>query len=114
MNTTYEQLIRWKKPDKSQCLENAFKIIDGDFVRKSDGTGIVHIAPTFGEKDFELAKKKNIPLMMIKGKNKNLIPLVDKKGRFIKNFHPLFNGQFLKREYDIKNHAEISTDLKIA
>ncbi|MGX7592924.1 isoleucine--tRNA ligase [Candidatus Karelsulcia muelleri] len=115
LNTGYEQLIRWKKPDKSQCLENAFKIIAGDFVSKTEGTGIVHISPTFGEKDFELAKTKNIPLMMIKGKNNKLIPLVDKKGRFIKNLHPLFSGQFLKKEYEKKTTTyEISTDIKIA
>ncbi|MGX7590387.1 isoleucine--tRNA ligase [Candidatus Karelsulcia muelleri] len=115
LNTTYEQLIRWKTPDTSQCLENAFKIIDGDFVSQYDGTGIVHIAPTFGEQDFELAKTNNIPLMMIKGKNNKLIPLVDKKGRFIKNLHPLFSGQFLKREYEKKTkNSERSTDLKIA
>ncbi|WDR79139.1 isoleucine--tRNA ligase [Candidatus Karelsulcia muelleri] len=115
LNTAYEQLIRWKKPDKSQCLENAFKIIAGDFVSQYDGTGIVHISPTFGEKDFELAKTNNIPLMMIKGKKNKLIPLVDKKGRFIKNLHPLFSGQFLKKEYSKKTKkSEISTDIKLA
>ncbi|MGX7589958.1 isoleucine--tRNA ligase [Candidatus Karelsulcia muelleri] len=115
LNTAYEQLIRWKKPDKSQDLENAFKILDGDFVSQYEGTGIVHISPTFGEKDFELAKTKNIPLMMIKGKKNKLIPLVDKKGRFIKNLHPLFSGQFLKKEYSKQTKTyEISTDLKLA
>ncbi|MGX7590243.1 isoleucine--tRNA ligase [Candidatus Karelsulcia muelleri] len=114
LDTKYEQLITWKKP--SEGCEKAFKIIDGDFVRQSEGTGVVHIAPSFGEKDFELAKNKKIPLMMIRGKKKNLIPLVDNKGKFIKNLHPLFSGKFIKTEYENKkeNSLSKSTDFKIA
>ncbi|MGX7593205.1 isoleucine--tRNA ligase [Candidatus Karelsulcia muelleri] len=118
LDTKYDQLITWKKPYEG--CEKAFQIIDGDFVSKSEGTGVVHIAPTFGEKDFELAKKKQIPMMMIRGKKNKLIPLVDNKGKFIQNLHPLFSGKFIKKEYEkIKENNkdkanDLSTDLKIA
>ncbi|WP_262896321.1 isoleucine--tRNA ligase [Candidatus Karelsulcia muelleri] len=116
LDTKYEQLITWKKPYEG--CEKAFKIIAGDFVRQSEGTGVVHIAPSFGETDFELAKNKKIPMMMIRGKNNNLIPLVDKKGKFIKNLHPLFSGKFIKTEYENKKEKSFSksksTDFKIA
>ncbi|UOQ32928.1 Isoleucine--tRNA ligase (Ile-tRNA) [Candidatus Karelsulcia muelleri] len=116
LDTKYEQLITWKKPYEG--CEKAFKIIDGDFVSESEGTGVVHIAPCFGEKDFELAKKKKIPMMMIKGKKNTLIPLVDNKGKFIKNLHPLFSGKFIKKEYENKKEKslsnDLSTDFKIA
>ncbi|MGX7592377.1 isoleucine--tRNA ligase [Candidatus Karelsulcia muelleri] len=113
LDTKYEQLITWKKPYVG--CKKAFKIIDGDFVSKSEGTGVVHIAPTFGEKDFELAKKNQIPLMMIMGKKNHLIPLVDKRGKFIKNLHPLFSGKFIKKEYENKtNEKTSSTDFQIA
>ncbi|MGX7591954.1 isoleucine--tRNA ligase [Candidatus Karelsulcia muelleri] len=114
LDTKYDQLITWKKPDEG--CEKAFKIIDGDFVSKSEGTGVVHIAPTFGEKDFELAKTKQIPMMMIRGKNNQLIPLVDNKGKFIQNLHPLFSGKFIKTEYEKKKDKsnDLSTDFKLA
>ncbi|MGX7590531.1 isoleucine--tRNA ligase [Candidatus Karelsulcia muelleri] len=118
LDTKYEQLITWKKPYEG--CEKAFKIIAGDFVSQSEGTGVVHIAPSFGEKDFELAKKNQIPMMMIRGKKKNLIPLVDNKGKFIKNLHPLFSGKFIKKEYENKKEKSLSndfsksTDFKIA
>ncbi|MGX7585985.1 isoleucine--tRNA ligase [Candidatus Karelsulcia muelleri] len=116
LDTKYEQLITWKKPYEG--CEKAFQIIAGDFVRQSEGTGVVHIAPSFGETDFELAKNKKIPMMMIRGKNKNLIPLVDNKGKFIKNLHPLFSGKFIKTEYENKKEKSFSksksTDFKIA
>ncbi|MGX7576702.1 isoleucine--tRNA ligase [Candidatus Karelsulcia muelleri] len=116
LDTKYEQLITWKKPYEG--CEKAFQIIAGDFVRQSEGTGVVHIAPSFGETDFELAKNKKIPMMMIRGKNNNLIPLVDKKGKFIKNLHPLFSGKFIKTEYENKKEKSFSksksTDFKIA
>ncbi|MGX7592785.1 isoleucine--tRNA ligase [Candidatus Karelsulcia muelleri] len=115
LDTKYEQLITWKKPYEG--CEKAFKIIDGDFVSKSEGTGVVHIAPTFGEKDFELAKKNKIPMMMIRVKKKKLIPLVDNKGKFIKNLHPLFSGKFIKKEYENETKAydkELSTDFQLA
>ncbi|MGX7590104.1 isoleucine--tRNA ligase [Candidatus Karelsulcia muelleri] len=113
LDTKYDQLITWKKPYEG--CEKAFKIIDGDFVSKSEGTGVVHIAPTFGEKDFELAKNKKIPMMMIRGKNNQLIPLVDNQGKFIQNLHPLFSGKFIKKEYENKKDKDnLATDLKLA
>ncbi|MGX7592094.1 isoleucine--tRNA ligase [Candidatus Karelsulcia muelleri] len=118
LDTKYEQLITWKKPYEG--CEKAFQIIDGDFVSKSEGTGVVHIAPTFGEKDFELAKNKKIPMMMIRVKKKKLIPLVDNQGKFIKNLHPLFSGKFIKKEYENEKNEnkaydkELSTDFQLA
>ncbi|MGX7593423.1 isoleucine--tRNA ligase [Candidatus Karelsulcia muelleri] len=111
LDTKYEQLITWKKPYEG--CKKAFKIIDGDFVSQSEGTGVVHIAPTFGEKDFELAKTNKIPLMMILGKTNHLIPLVDQRGKFINNLHPLFSGKFIKKEYENKT-TDQTTDFKIA
>jgi len=106
----YEQLINWVKPERE-----AFKVLLGDFVTTDEGTGIVHIAPTFGADDFKVAKKYNIPSLLITDKNKHQGPLVDKKGRFVpiedldskflSNFvnteeYREFAGRFVKNEYD--------------
>ena len=106
----YEQLIEWVKPKG-----RAFEVITGDFVTTEDGTGIVHIAPTFGADDDRVAKQNGIvPLVVedIDGKNQ---ALVDKTGRFflIENMAPSFvetqvnapkytefAGRFVKNEYD--------------
>ena len=61
----------------------AFRVVDADFVNTSDGTGIVHLAPTFGADDFNVAKQKSLPLMLVRDINKNLVPLVDFNGRFV-------------------------------
>jgi isoleucyl-tRNA synthetase len=53
---SYQQLINWVDPGKG-----AFKVLTGDFVTTEDGTGIVHIAPTFGADDFRVARKNNVP-----------------------------------------------------
>ena len=73
----YEQLIPWANPG-----EGAFKIIPGDYVTTEDGTGIVHIAPTFGADDAFVAKKAGVPGMVFitkKGENR---PMVDMTGKF--------------------------------
>ncbi|MCH5335140.1 MAG: isoleucine--tRNA ligase [Alistipes sp.] len=73
----YEQLIAWVKPDG-----DAFRVITGDYVTTSDGTGIVHIAPTFGADDDRVARAAGIPpLFMVDKAGKNR-PMVDLKGRF--------------------------------
>lgn len=107
---SYEQLIQWVKPGRE-----AFKVLLGDFVTTEEGTGIVHIAPTFGADDFKVAKKYNIPPLLITDKNQHQCPLVDKKGRFIpledlnsgfiKQFvnteeYSQFAGRYVKNEYD--------------
>lgn len=76
----YEQLLPWVKP----YGEDAFRVISGDYVTTEDGTGIVHIAPTFGADDAFVAKKAGIPpLMMITQKGKTA-PMVDLQGRFFR------------------------------
>ncbi|MFI3291932.1 MAG: isoleucine--tRNA ligase [Rikenellaceae bacterium] len=74
---SYEQLLPWVKP-----MGKAFEVITGDFVTTSDGTGIVHIAPTFGADDDRAAKVAGIaPLFMVDKAGKEQ-PMVDKSGKF--------------------------------
>ena len=74
---SYEQLIPWVNPGK-----NAFKVITGDFVTTEDGTGIVHIAPTFGADDDRVAKAHGVPPLMLTDKEGNRRPMVDMSGKF--------------------------------
>lgn len=74
----YEQLIDWVKPD-----HGAFKVLTGDFVTTEEGTGIVHIAPTFGADDYRIGKEKGVPPLLVRRKDGTLGPLVDKKGRMV-------------------------------
>ncbi|SFN71548.1 Isoleucyl-tRNA synthetase [Chryseobacterium oleae] len=113
--TQYEQLIPWFTPNNSP--EKAFRVILGDFVTTEDGTGIVHIAPTFGADDARVAKEAGIPPMLIKDENDNLVPLVDLQGRFIKgeNVPELFSGKYIKNEYyDDGTAPEKSWDVELA
>ncbi len=78
----YEQLIPWIKPMEE--LGDAFRVITGDYVTTSDGTGIVHIAPTFGADDDRVARAAGIaPLFVIDTAGKNC-PMVDRSGRFFR------------------------------
>ncbi|MFN1218635.1 isoleucine--tRNA ligase [Chryseobacterium kwangjuense] len=111
----YEQLVPWFTPNDSP--EKAFRVILGDFVTTEDGTGIVHIAPTFGADDARVAKEAGIPPMLIKDENDNLVPLVDLQGRFIKgeNVPELFSGKYIKNEYyDEGTAPEKSWDVELA
>lgn len=113
--TQYEQLIPWFTP--SETPEKAFRVILGDFVTTEDGTGIVHIAPTFGADDARVAKDAGIPPMLIKDENDNLVPLVDLQGRFIKgeNVPEVFSGTYIKNEYyDDGTAPEKSWDVELA
>jgi isoleucyl-tRNA synthetase len=113
--TQYEQLIPWFTPEESP--EKAFRVIIGDFVTTEDGTGIVHIAPTFGADDARVAKEAGIPPMLIKDGNDNLVPLVDLQGRFIKgeNVPEVFSGKYIKNEYyDDGTAPEKSWDVELA
>ena len=122
----YEQLIEWVKPKGK-----AFEVIPGDFVTTEDGTGIVHIAPTFGADDDRVAKQNGIaPLIVedIEGKSQ---ALVDKKGRFflienmdsafVKNFvnvenYKEFAGRYVKNAYDEKlseKDATVDVDISV-
>ena len=113
--TTYEQLIPWFLP--AENAEKAFRVIIGDFVTTEDGTGIVHIAPTFGADDNRVAQENEIPPMLVKDENDNLVPLVDLTGRFLKgeNVPELFSGKYIKNEYyDEGTAPEKSWDVELA
>lgn len=113
--TSYEQLIPWFSP--AENADQAFRVILGDFVTTEDGTGIVHIAPTFGADDARVAKENGIPPMLVKDSQDNLVPLVDLQGRFIHNpqVPEVFNGKYIKNEYyDDGTAPEKSWDVEMA
>ncbi len=113
--TEYEQLIPWFLPAENP--EKAFRVIVGDFVTTEDGTGIVHIAPTFGADDARVAKENGIPPMLVKDENDNMVPLVDLTGRFLKseNVPEIFSGNYIKNEYyDDGTAPEKSWDVELA
>ena len=113
--TDYEQLIPWFLPAENP--ENAFKVIVGDFVTTEDGTGIVHIAPTFGADDARVAKENGISPMLVKDENGNSVPLVDLQGRFIEGGQTpeLFAGKYIKNEYyEAGTAPEKSWDVELA
>ena len=115
MGTTYEQLIPWFLP--AENAEKAFRVIPGDFVTTEDGTGIVHIAPTFGADDARVGRENGIPPMLVKDENNNLVPLVDLQGRFLKGdkVPALFAGKYIKNEYYKSGEApEKSWDVELA
>ena len=91
----YEQLIDWIKP-----AGDAFRVITGDYVTTSDGTGIVHIAPTFGADDDRVARAAGIaPLFVVDAAGKNC-PMVDRSGRFyrLEDLDPAFVGGSVDKE----------------
>ena len=90
----YEQLIPWANPE-----EGAFKIILGDYVTTEDGTGIVHIAPTFGADDAFVAKKAGVPGMVFITKKGEQRPMVDMTGKFF-NIADL-DEDFVKNQVDV-------------
>ncbi len=121
----YEQLIDWVKP-----AEGAFRVLTGDFVTTEDGTGIVHIAPTFGADDYRIATENGIPSLIVKRKDGSFGPMVDKRGylvpiadldeSFIKqsvniNTYTGFEARPVKNEYDDNLSPDTETlDVEIA
>ncbi len=122
----YEQLIEWVKP-----RGKAFEVITGDFVTIEDGTGIVHIAPTFGADDDRVARQNGISPLVVEDADGKMQALVDRKGRFfptsdmassfLENFvdtekyHP-FAGRPVKNEYDDKledNSPTVDVDISV-
>lgn len=97
----YEQLMPYLQPETP-----AFRVIAGDFVSTEDGTGIVHIAPTFGADDARVAKIAGIPSIVIKDDRGNEYPLVDKRGKFIKEVTD-FAGEYVKEAYLTDEEKEI-------
>ncbi|MDH7912215.1 isoleucine--tRNA ligase [Winogradskyella sp. SYSU M77433] len=110
----YEQLLDYVLPNDNP--ENAFRVISGDFVTTEDGTGIVHTAPTFGADDALVAKQATpeIPPMLVKDDNGNLVPLVDLQGRFRPEMGE-FACKYVKNEYYNDGEApEKSVDVELA
>lgn len=95
----YEQLIPWMNPG-----EGAFRVIPGDYVTTEDGTGIVHIAGTFGADDLRVSRQNNIPPLTLVDKDGNIRPMVDMRGRFfpIEDLDP----EFVKANVDIEAYQE--------
>lgn len=116
VGTKYEQLLPWAIPCEN--AENAFQVIDGDFVTTEDGTGIVHTAPTFGADDFKVAKEHNVPPMLVFDENGIKVPLVNLQGKFLQtlqNEGKNFAGKYVKNEYYNANETpEKSVDVEIA
>ncbi len=107
---TYEQLLDFVSP-----MGKAFEVIGGDYVTTEDGTGIVHIAPTFGADDDRVAKQAGIVPLFVKDKDGKLQPMVDRQGRFFKiedlqkefvknnvnkEKYEEYAGRFVKNAYD--------------
>ncbi len=92
----YHQLFDYCLPMDSP--EEAFRVISADFVTIEDGTGIVHIAPTFGQDDAMVAKEAGIPPMLIADDNGNAVPLVDLQGKFVAEMGDMA-GKYVKNEY---------------
>ena len=106
----YEQLLPWVNPG-----EGAFRVIPGDYVTTEDGTGIVHIAGTFGADDLRVSKQSGVPPLHLIDRDGNIRPMVDMKGRFylLSDLDPKFvsemvdaeaykawEGKYVKNAYD--------------
>ncbi|UII34268.1 isoleucine--tRNA ligase [Fulvivirga ulvae] len=105
----YEQLLPYVAADGP-----AFRVIPGDYVSTEDGTGIVHISPTFGADDQRVAKQAGIGAILVKDEEGNPMPIVDKQGRYVKEITD-FAGMYVKNEYYKDGEApEKSLDVQIA
>ncbi len=120
----YQQLFQWVNPG-----EGAFRVIVGDYVTTDDGTGIVHIAGTFGADDLRVSKQNGIPPLHLIDKDGNIRPMVDMKGRFymLDELDPEFvnkmvdtdlyakwQGKFVKNAYDpTKSETDETLDVEI-
>ena len=122
----YEQLIPWVK-----VTDNAFKVITADFVTIEDGTGIVHIAPTFGADDARVGKEHDVPGLTFLDKDGNIRPMVDLSGKYFKlddldaafvadnintELYGEYAGRFVKNAYDeslTENDATLDVDLSV-
>ncbi|HAZ04787.1 MAG: isoleucine--tRNA ligase [Bacteroidetes bacterium GWA2_40_14] len=122
----YEQLIPWVKP-----MGDAFRVIAGDFVTTEDGTGIVHIAPTFGADDDRVAKTSGIVPLLLIDKEGTRRPMVDLTGKFYKiedldtsfvstyvnvDVYKEYAGRFVKNAYDetiTDDEATLDVDIAV-
>ena len=120
----YRQLIPWMTPDG-----DAFRVISGDYVTTDDGTGIVHIAGTFGADDKRVSAQAGIAPMELVNRAGKIVPMVDLKGRFymLEDLDPEFvakhvdveayspwQGRFVKNAYDPgRDEKDITLDIEI-
>ena len=120
---SYHQLLDWVDPG-----EGAFRVVTGDFVTTDEGTGIVHIAPTFGADDYRVGRENGIPPLLVKRNDDTTGPLVDKRGRMVpledideqflakrvnsESYSP-FAGKFVKSEYSDAPEGEEPLDVDI-
>jgi isoleucyl-tRNA synthetase len=108
----YEQLLPYALPHEN--AEKAFRVIPGDFVTTEDGTGIVHIAPTFGADDAKVAAEAGVPGMLVLDETGKAVPLVDLQGKFRPEMGE-FAGMYVKNEYyDAGTEPERSADVQIS
>jgi isoleucyl-tRNA synthetase len=108
----YEQLLPYALPFEN--ADKAFRVIPGDFVTTEDGTGIVHIAPTFGADDAKVAKDAGVPGMLVLNAEGNPVPVVDLQGKFVAQMGELA-GKFVKNEYYAAGEEpEKSVDVEIS
>jgi len=105
----YEQLMPYVQPQG-----DAFKVIIGDFVTTDEGTGIVHIAPTFGADDMRVAKQNNIPALTVPDpvNPKKQVPLVDKTGKFVPEVTD-FAGRYVKDFWNTPDYKSVDVDIVI-
>ena len=108
----YEQLLPYVLPMENP--EKAFQIIAGDFVTTEDGTGVVHIAPTFGADDATVAKQAGVPPMLVADAQGNPVPLVNLQGKFIDAMGDELGGMYVKNEYYTENAPDKSVDVLIS
>jgi len=102
----YEQLMPYLQPFYD--ADKAFQVLAGDFVTTEDGTGVVHISPTFGADDFRIAKQNGVPALTLKDEAGNETPTVDKKGKFVAEI-----GEKLKEgveKFKIKTHKPLGAN----
>ena len=125
----YEQLFDWVNPILAGSKLSAFRVICGDFVTTEDGTGIVHIAPTFGADDDKVAKQNGIAPLFVVDKKGDTRPMVDLTGKYFNisdlddNFvktnintpsYQQWAGRFVKNAYDQHlSDADVTIDVDI-
>ena len=135
VGTKYEQLFPWVKPcdlDNGKVIDksgDAFRVIPGDYVTTEDGTGIVHIAPTFGADDAKVAKDAGIPSLFIIDKAGDTRPMVDFSGKYFlkedmdetfrqlcinEETYAIHEGNYVKNAYDPKFNEDGKYDEKAA
>ena len=107
----YEQLIPWVKPVETtedggwkEASAKAFRVIPGDYVTTEDGTGIVHIAPTFGADDANVARAAGIPSLFMVNKKGETRPMVDLTGKFY--LLDELDEAFVKECVDVEKYKE--------